>query len=53
MNPLATITTEDHGRTLVARIDGEIDLSNVDEIRALVVASVGHDVECLILIHWY
>jgi anti-sigma B factor antagonist len=49
MNPLANITTEDHGHALVAHVDGEIDLSNVDEIRALVVAAVGHDVEHLIL----
>jgi anti-anti-sigma factor len=49
MNPLAVITMDDHGPVLVAHVAGEIDLSNVDEIRALVVAAVSHEVECLIL----
>ena len=50
MNPLADITTEDQrAPAVVAHVEGEIDLSNVDEIRALLVDAVGHDTEHLIL----
>ena len=49
MKPLAAITMDEHGPVLVARVVGEVDLSNVDEIRTLVVDAVTHDVECLIL----
>ncbi len=49
MNPLAVVTMDDYGPTLVAHVAGEVDLSNVDEIRALVVAAVSHDIECLVL----
>jgi anti-anti-sigma factor len=49
MNPLAVVTMDEHGPALVARVQGEIDLSNVDEIRTLLVAAVSHEVECLIL----
>jgi len=49
MKPLATITMDEHGPALVAHVVGEVDLSNVDEIRTLVVDAVTHDVECLIL----
>jgi anti-anti-sigma factor len=49
VNPLAVVNLEEHGPVLVASVQGEVDLSNVDEIRELVVAAVSHDVECLIL----
>jgi anti-anti-sigma factor len=49
MNPLASVSLDGQGPALVARVEGEIDLSNVDEIRALVVAAVSHEIECLIL----
>lgn len=49
MNPLAVVSLDGHGPALVARVEGEVDLSNVDEIRALVVSAVSHEVECLIL----
>jgi hypothetical protein len=41
MNPLADVELEYHGPVLVASVRGEVDLSNVDEIRALVVAAEG------------
>ena len=49
MKPLAVISMDDQGSVLVAHVQGEIDLSNVDEIRTRVVAAVSHEVECLIL----
>jgi anti-anti-sigma factor len=43
------VTLEPHGRVLVAHLEGEVDLSNVDEIRQLLVDAVAHDTEFLIL----
>ena len=34
---------------LVAHLEGEVDLSNVDDIRTLLVDAVSHETECLIL----
>jgi stage II sporulation protein AA (anti-sigma F factor antagonist) len=50
MNPLAQVKVEgEHGTAIVARLVGEVDLSNVDEIRADLVEMVDHDTETLIL----
>ena len=49
MKPLAKVTLEPHGPTVVAHLVGEVDLSNVDEIRTLLVDAVSHETECLIL----
>jgi anti-sigma B factor antagonist len=49
VNPLADVTVDGEGPLVVARVSGEIDLSNVDEIRTALVAAVTHDVECLVL----
>jgi anti-sigma B factor antagonist len=49
MKPLAEITVDDRGSVVVARLDGEVDLSNVDDIRAQLVDAVSHDTEHVIL----
>lgn len=49
MKPLAQVTLEPRGATVIAHVDGEIDLSNVDDIRALLVDAVSHETERLVL----
>lgn len=49
MKPLAQITMDPRGATLVAHLEGEVDLSNVEDIRALLVDAVSHETECLVL----
>jgi anti-sigma B factor antagonist len=49
VNPLARLVIDESGPLLIAHLQGEVDLSNVDEIRALLVAAVTHEVECVIL----
>jgi anti-anti-sigma factor len=49
VKPLATVELEDRGPILVARLQGEVDLSNVDDIRIAVVDAVSHETEHLIL----
>jgi anti-anti-sigma factor len=49
MKPLAELTFDQQGAAVVARLVGEVDLSNVDEIRAQLVDAVTHDTETLIL----
>jgi anti-anti-sigma factor len=49
VNPLADVSVDERGPVVVAHIKGEIDLSNVDEIRSALVGVVTHDVECLVL----
>lgn len=49
MRPLASIAVDPRGASVVAHVTGEIDLSNVDEIRAALVDAVVHDTECLVL----
>lgn len=49
VEPLADLELEDIGRTLVARLRGEIDLSNVEDLRARLVAAVSHDAESMVL----
>jgi stage II sporulation protein AA (anti-sigma F factor antagonist) len=46
---LAEISFDDRGAVLIARLDGEVDLSNVDEIRGQLVDAVTHDTENVIL----
>lgn len=49
MKPLAEVTLESQGAVLIAHLEGEVDLSNVDDIRVLLVDAVSHDTEFLIL----
>ncbi len=49
MKPLARVKLEPHNRMVVAHIEGEIDLSNVEDIRTMLVGAVSHETECLIL----
>ena len=49
MKPLAQVTLEPRGATVVAHIEGEVDLSNVDDVRTLLVDAVSHDTDCLVL----
>ena len=49
MRPLAQVTLDPRGSVLVAHVDGEVDLSNIDEIRVMLVDAVSHDTEFLIL----
>jgi anti-anti-sigma factor len=47
--PLAEVTMHPHGAVVVARIEGEVDLSNVEDVRIALVDAVEHDTECLVL----
>jgi anti-anti-sigma factor len=47
--PLAEVTTDPRGPVVVARVKGEVDLSNVEEVRIALVDAVEHDTECLVL----
>jgi anti-anti-sigma factor len=47
--PLAEVTMDPHGAVVVARIEGEVDLSNVEDVRIALVDAVEHDTECLVL----
>jgi anti-anti-sigma factor len=49
VEPLARLDLEETGRTLVARLHGEVDLSNVDDLRSRLVAAVSQDAEGLVL----
>lgn len=49
MTPLAEVTLRPEGAVLVARIDGEIDLSNVESIRATLAGAVSHETELVVL----
>jgi anti-anti-sigma factor len=49
MNPLADVTLESDGDTTVAHVHGEIDLSNVNDIRTVLLEAVSHESECLVL----
>ena len=49
MEPLANLEFEEIGRSLVARLRGEVDLSNVENVRARLVAAVSHDAERMVL----
>jgi anti-sigma B factor antagonist len=49
VNPLAEVGLERQDATVIAHVEGEVDLSNVDEIRTTLVDAVVHETECLIL----
>lgn len=49
MKPLAQVTLESRGATVVAHVEGEVDLSNVDDIRTRLVDAVSPETECLVL----
>jgi anti-anti-sigma factor len=49
MKPLAQVRLVDADGVLVAHLVGEIDLSNVDEVRALLVERVSQDIGALVL----
>lgn len=49
MKPIAAVTLDPRGPVVVARLEGEVDLSNVEEIRSALVDAVEHDTELLLL----
>jgi|tagenome__1003787_1003787.scaffolds.fasta_scaffold16919283_1 anti-anti-sigma factor len=49
MIPLAEVTLEPEGDTVIAHVHGEVDLSNVDDIRSVLIEAVSHESECLVL----
>jgi anti-anti-sigma factor len=49
VKPLADLTLDARGPAVVARLEGEVDLSNVEAIRAELVDAVAHDTELLVL----
>jgi anti-sigma B factor antagonist/stage II sporulation protein AA (anti-sigma F factor antagonist) len=49
VKPLAEVTIDQRGTVLVARITGEVDLSNVEDVRTALVDAVEHESECLVL----
>jgi anti-anti-sigma factor len=40
---------EPRGATVIAHVVGEVDLSNVEDVRTLLVDAVSHETDCLIL----
>ncbi len=49
MMDLADVTLETEGAAVIAHVDGEVDLSNVDDIRSVLIEAVSHESETLIL----
>ena len=49
MKPLAQVRLDQTDGVLVAHLVGEIDLSNVDEVRALIIARVSQETGALVL----
>jgi len=49
VKPLAQVRIDDVDGVLVAHLVGEIDLSNVDEVRALVIARASQETGALVL----
>jgi anti-anti-sigma factor len=49
VSPLAEVTLDERGPAVIAHVRGEVDLSNVEEIRTLLVDAVSHQTEHLIL----
>jgi anti-anti-sigma factor len=49
VKPLAHVTLDPRGPVLVAHLAGEVDLSNVEDVRTALVDAVSHDTEHLIL----
>ena len=49
MRPLAEVTVLAHGSVIVARLVGEVDLSNVDAVERTVVGPITDETRCLIV----
>ena len=49
MTPLAEVQIQRDGTVVVARLSGEIDLSNVEPIRSALLDPVGQETDCLII----
>jgi len=49
VSPIGTVELEERGPTMVARIVGELDLSNVDETESAIALSVTPDMDGLVL----
>jgi anti-anti-sigma factor len=49
VKPLAHVRLDETDGVLVAHLVGEVDLSNVDEIRALIIARVSQETGALVL----
>jgi anti-anti-sigma factor len=47
--PLAVIAAESHQRARVVRVDGEVDLSNAEQVRARILAEVADDPHAVVL----
>lgn len=49
MRPLAEVTLDRQGGVVVASLAGEVDLSNVADIRLALVEAVAQETECLVI----
>ena len=49
MRPLAELALEQDGRATIARLDGEINLSNAEPLRQQIARSVPNDSACLVI----
>ncbi|MGZ4676428.1 MAG: STAS domain-containing protein [Acidimicrobiia bacterium] len=49
MKPLARLTVETVGGVTVARLSGEVDLSNVDDVGATLLEAVRPELDCLVV----
>lgn len=49
MKQLADVALEVDSGTVVAHVRGEVDLSNVDDVRNVLIDAVSHESECLVL----
>jgi len=49
LRPLAEVALVRHGGVVVASLAGEVDLSNVSEIRRALVEGVTQETECLVI----
>jgi anti-anti-sigma factor len=49
VKPLAEVKLDRTETAVVAHVLGEVDLSNVEDIRTVLVEAVSHETECLIL----
>ncbi|MGZ6910314.1 MAG: STAS domain-containing protein [Acidimicrobiia bacterium] len=49
MKPLARLTVETVGGMTVARLSGEVDLSNVDDVGATLLEAVRPELDCLVV----
>ena len=49
MKPLAEVTLDGADGVVVARVTGEVDLSNVEDVRNDLIDAVSHESVCLVL----